>query len=58
MPLTKIQSRGTENVGQGSSNLIINGAMNVSQRGTSFTTSVYTADRWKQDLSGASATVS
>ena len=38
MPLTKVQSRGTENVGQGSSNLIINGAMNVSQRGTSFAT--------------------
>ena len=51
MPLTKVQSRGTENVGQGSSNLIINGAMNVSQRGTSFTidtanTNTYCFDRF------------
>ena len=37
MPLTKVQSRGTENVGQGSSNVIINGAMNVAQRSTSET---------------------
>ena len=53
MPLTKIQSRGTENVGQGSSNVIINGAMNVAQRSTSETalggnTSTYrTVDRFK-----------
>ncbi len=53
MPLTKVQSRGTENVGQGSSNVIINGAMNVAQRSTSETvlggdTSTYrTVDRWK-----------
>ena len=36
---------------------MINGNFNVWQRGTSFTTSVYTADRWLQDLSGATATV-
>ena len=53
MPLTKVQSRGTENVGQGSSNVIINGAMNVAQRSTSETalggnTSTYrTVDRFK-----------
>lgn len=34
MPLTKIQSRGTDNIGAGSSNLIINGNCAVSQRGT------------------------
>ena len=53
MPLTKVQSRGTENVGQGSSNLLINGAMTVSQRGTSQamahdgTTTAYLIDRWR-----------
>ncbi len=55
MPLTKIQSRGTENVGQGSSNIIINGAMTVSQRGdsTGITSGGYYAcDRFKSDLSG------
>ena len=49
MPLTKVQSRGTENVGQGSSNFIINGAMNVAQRGTSFADPAndsYTLDRF------------
>ena len=55
MPLTKVQSRGTENVGQGSSNVIINGAMTVSQRGdsTGITSGGYYAcDRFKSDLSG------
>lgn len=55
MPLTKVQSRGTENVGQGSSNIIINGAMTVSQRGdsTGITSGGYYAcDRFKSDLSG------
>ena len=55
MPLTKIQSRGTDNVGQGSSNIIINGAMTVSQRGdsTGITSGGYYAcDRFKSDLSG------
>ena len=55
MPLTKIQSRGTENVGLGSSNIIINGAMTVSQRGdsTGITSGGYYAcDRFKSDLSG------
>ncbi len=55
MPLTKVQSRGTENVGQGSSNVIINGAMNVSQRATSATglgasNGYFTCDRWHLTL--------
>ncbi len=41
----------------GRRNLIINGAMNVAQRGTSFTTSGYTLDRLYYTLSGATATV-
>ena len=52
MPLTKVQSRGTENVGQGSSNVIINGAMKVAQRSTSETglgasSGYFTLDRFK-----------
>ena len=55
MPLTKVQSRGTENVGQGSSNVIINGAMNVSQRATSSTglgasNGYFTVDRYKLEF--------
>jgi len=38
-------------------NLIINGAMQVAQRGTSFTTNGYTLDRWDLSLSGATGTV-
>tara|TARA_B100000902_G_scaffold104108_1_gene106358 strand:+ start:812 stop:1798 length:987 start_codon:yes stop_codon:yes gene_type:complete len=56
MPLTKVQSRGTENVGQGSSNVVHNGAMNVAQRGTSKTSfgggsasGYFTVDRFKLD---------
>jgi hypothetical protein len=56
MPLTKVQSRGTENVGAGSSNVVINGAMNVAQRSTSKTSfgggsasGYFTVDRFKLD---------
>ena len=57
MPLTKVQSRGTENVGQGSSNVIINGAMNVAQRGASSTglgatSGYYTVDRYNLVVGG------
>ena len=38
-------------------NLIINGAMTVAQRGTSFTSQGYTLDRWYQLLSGGTSTV-
>ena len=60
MPLTKIQSRGTENVGQGSSNLIINGAMAVDQRnsGSSFaqTNGAYNLDRFRGNSYDGGAT--
>jgi len=39
-------------------NLIINGAMNVAQRGTSFTANGYGLDRWKTFNSGGTATLS
>ena len=34
MPLTKVKSLGTENIGGGNRNLVINGAMMISQRAT------------------------
>jgi len=71
MPLTKVQSRGTQNVGAGSQNLIINGAMKVAQRlenyasslaitglgaNTSSTFSRYkVCDRWGVDAEGTTA---
>jgi hypothetical protein len=48
----------TENVLQGRRNLIINGAMQVAQRGTSFTSNGYGIDRWKTYNSGGTATLS
>ena len=39
-------------------NLIINGAMDFWQRGTSFTTAVYGADRWFNGLTGGTVTQS
>ena len=57
MPLVKVQSRGTQNVGGGRKNLIINGAMEVAQRGTSASSKTasdyYTCDRWRTEASGA-----
>jgi hypothetical protein len=47
------------NVGQfGNRNLIINGAMQVAQRGTSSTSNGYGLDRWKTYNSGGTATLS
>ena len=37
MPLTKVKSLGTENIGGGNRNIVINGAMQVAQRATSAT---------------------
>ena len=57
MPLTKVNSLGTENIGGGNRNLIINGAMRVAQRGTSTTTGVnagyHTLDRFFTSGNGA-----
>ncbi len=51
MPLVKVLNRGTENVGGGNKNIIINGAMQVSQRATSATnissSAYHTVDRHK-----------
>jgi len=45
-------------VSAGRKNLIINGRFDFWQRGTSFTGDEYTADRWRQALSGGTSTVS
>ena len=57
MTLIKVKSRGTDNV-SGRKNLIINGAMNVAQRGTSFTSvsgSAYHLDRFRTGMGDTSA---
>ena len=56
MTLIKVKSRGTDNV-SGRKNLIINGAMQVAQRGTSSTTSGYqTVDRFTNTFGTAAFT--
>ena len=58
MTLIKVKSRGTDNV-SGRKNLIINGAMQVAQRGTSSTSDGYrTVDRTRTNHGGASVTQS
>ncbi len=59
MPLTKVKSLGTENIGGGNRNLVINGAMQVAQRSTSVTgvgasSGYHTVDRWRVFAEGTS----
>ena len=56
MTLIKVKSRGTDNV-SGRRNILINGAMQVAQRGTSSTTNGYAAlDRWTNSHGGGTVT--
>tara|TARA_R100000353_G_scaffold160022_2_gene119606 strand:+ start:988 stop:2031 length:1044 start_codon:yes stop_codon:yes gene_type:complete len=56
MPLVKVQSRGTENVGAGNRNIVINGAMQVAQRATQVTgitaSGYQTVDRFALQIAG------
>ena len=56
MALTKVDPSVVDDQVFGRRNLIINGDMRIAQRGTSFTGSEYTLDRFEQVLSGGSAT--
>ena len=62
MPLTRTRISNnitTSNIPSGTRNLIINGGFQVWQRGTSSSSNGYrTADRWRLNLSGGSATAS
>ena len=60
MPLTKVKSLGTENIGGGNRNLVINGAMMISQRATTASFSggsvgYVSFDRFKSFASGGGA---
>ena len=61
MSLIKVKSRGTDNVSGGRKNLVMNGAMKVSQRhggsnGGTSTEGYKLTDRWKQTKDNTSAT--
>ena len=60
MALIKVKERGRESVNLGRRNLIINGAMQISQRGTSFTsaTTAYHVDRFIDVMNLGAWTVS
>jgi len=55
MALSKILPA-SQNQFAGARNLIINGAMQISQRGQSFTAQGYSLDRWYHQLSGGTST--
>ena len=57
MALIKLNNRSSEDTAiHGRRNLIINGAMQVAQRGQSFTAQGYSLDRWYHQLSGGTST--
>ena len=60
MSLVKVKSRGTDNIGGGRRNLVMNGAMRVAQRGASnggtSTEGYKLTDRWRQTNDNTSAT--
>jgi len=62
MSLIKVKSRGTQDLSGGGKNVIVNGEMIISQRGTTFASvgNVYTLDRFEfyKQNSGAAFTVS
>lgn len=59
IPLASLAPAAQVSLKSGRKNLIINGGMDVWQRGTSFTaTGAYTADRFKAQWSGAAGTMS
>ena len=55
MALIKVKERGRETVNLGRRNILINGAFQNWQRGTSFNSNVYGSDRWKFYAPGSHA---
>lgn len=57
MAVSRIDEAGLNVTQYGNRNLVINGAMEVSQRGTSFTADGYSIDRFYHQLSGGTSTL-
>ena len=55
MTIIKVKERGRETVNLGRRNILINGAFQHWQRGTSFSSNVYGSDRWKFYAPGSHA---